>query len=216
MRRVFRLDGALWSEISPALPQGVSPTGFIVAGERVLAGTQGSGVWSAPLGNVASAGPSSADPMNGREAYPNPFSAGTTIEFMMPRRGHATLAIVDLAGVVVRTAFDGMLGLISRESTLVAVLGELEPRTLRLLAGVHPRGSSSTALALLLDTTTWAKGLDAPVSTPDAHVHNAARVLRAAGWQVKVVSCGESVAAALQTVLGTQRAADQLSMATRR
>ena len=56
------------------------------------------------------------------------------------------------------TPFEGLLGPMARESTLVAVLGDLDPRSLHLLAGVHPRGTSSTALALLLDTPTWARG----------------------------------------------------------
>ena len=79
--------------------------------------------------------------------------------------------------------FEGLLGPIARESTLVAVLGELDPRSLHLLAGVHPRGTSSTALALLLDTPTWAVGPGTQQAAASSQVQNAARVLRAAGWQ---------------------------------
>jgi uncharacterized protein (DUF58 family) len=98
-------------------------------------------------------------------------------------------------------AFEGLLGPIARESTLVAVLGELDPRSLHLLAGVHPRGTSSTALALLLDTPTWAVGPGTQQAAASSQVQNAARVLRAAGWQTLVVHCGDGVAASLQTLL---------------
>ena len=38
-------------------------------------------------------------------------------------------------------SFEGMLTSVARESTMVAVLGELDTHSLRLLAGVHPRGT---------------------------------------------------------------------------
>jgi uncharacterized protein (DUF58 family) len=97
--------------------------------------------------------------------------------------------------------FEGLLGPLARESTMVAVLGNLDPRTLRQLAGVHPRGTSSTALALLLDTASWARGPDAPPAAAGSPVQQAASVLRAAGWQTLVVRCGESVGTSLQTLL---------------
>ncbi len=107
---------------------------------------------------------------------------------------------------------EGLLVAMARESTIIAVLGALDPRSLRLLAGVHPRATSSTALAVLLDTATWAKGPDAPPSRLDAPVHTAARVLRAAGWQIVVAGCSDSVAEALQTVVAKRGAGSLAGM----
>jgi uncharacterized protein (DUF58 family) len=115
------------------------------------------------------------------------------------------LATVEASRRTNLDALDGLLGPLTRESTMFAVLGDLDPRSLRLLAGVHPRGTSSTALALLLDTMSWAKGPSMRHSPIDPHVQNAARVLRAAGWQTLVVRCGEGVAASLQTLMSKQR-----------
>jgi L-asparaginase II len=56
-------------------------------------------------------------------------------------------------------------------------------------------------LALLLDTATWGLGPGSEHSATSAQVHNAARVLRAAGWQPLVVHCGDTVAGSLQTLL---------------
>jgi uncharacterized protein (DUF58 family) len=113
-------------------------------------------------------------------------------------------------------ALDGLLGPLTRESTMIAVLGELDPRSLRLLAGVHPRGTSSTALALLLDTASWAKGPSLRKSPPDPHVTNAAHVLRAAGWQTAVVRCGDGVAMSLQTLMSQRGTAVPITAAARR
>jgi uncharacterized protein (DUF58 family) len=101
----------------------------------------------------------------------------------------------------------GLLGPMARESTIIAVLGALDPHSLRLLAAVHPRGTSSTALALLLDTPTWTQGPEASPSGPDAPVHNAARALRAAGWQTVVAGCGDGVGATLQSVVAPRAGA---------
>ena len=98
----------------------------------------------------------------------------------------------------------GVLGTSGRETSLVAVLGALDPRSLRTLAGVHPRGTSGSALALLLDTTSWARGPlppGAPLPPLGASVQQAARVLRAAGWQVGIARREDRVAAALQRLL---------------
>jgi hypothetical protein len=101
-------------------------------------------------------------------------------------------------------AYDGVLGPIARESTLVAVLGDLDPRSLHVLAGVHPRGSSSTALALLLDTATWGLGPGAKSAASTAQTNNAARVLQSAGWQTVIVRCGDGVAQSLQKLLNSR------------
>lgn len=120
------------------------------------------------------------------------------------------LAVVRAGGRSTLTTLDQMLPNLARESTLIAVLGELDTASLRLLAGVHPRGTASSALALLLDTATWADQGTAHV--PNTRVVNAARVLRSAGWRAQVVRCGDSVAAACQALLAPRAlAADPAS-----
>jgi uncharacterized protein (DUF58 family) len=91
----------------------------------------------------------------------------------------------------------------ARDSALVAVLGLLDSTSLRVLADAHPRGAAIPAFALLLDTATWLSPpvqgtVAAPVSDP---CDTAARVLRAAGWSVVVVGCGETTPAAWQNLL---------------
>jgi len=108
----------------------------------------------------------------------------------------------------------------ARESTLIAVLGEVDSASLRLLASVHPRATSTNAMALLLDVRTWADGPDTGMRSDGAapvvnsRVQNAARVLRAAGWQAHVVRCGDSVGAAVQTLLAPRAGAGGLSELT--
>lgn len=85
-----------------------------------------------------------------------------------------------------------------RDSALVAVLGSLDPASLRMLADIHPRGSSIPAFALLLDTATWREP-DLPRLHSEAEA--SARVLRAAGWRVVVVRRGDTTAGAWQLLL---------------
>ena len=108
-----------------------------------------------------------------------------------------------------------LLPAIARESTLIAVLGELDSASLRVLASVHPRATATNAMALLLDVGTWRDGadpgLDGTAPVVNSRVQNAARVLRAAGWQAHVVHCGASVASAAQTLLAPRAGANALS-----
>jgi uncharacterized protein (DUF58 family) len=108
-----------------------------------------------------------------------------------------------------------LLPAIARESTLIAVLGELDSASLRVLASVHPRATATNAMAMLLDVGTWRDGLDAGLdgtaSVVNSRVQNAARVLRAAGWQAHVVRCGDSVAGAVQTLLAPRATSSALS-----
>jgi uncharacterized protein (DUF58 family) len=112
------------------------------------------------------------------------------------------LAVVRTSARATLTMLEDALPVLARESTLLAVLGDLDSHGLRLLAAVHPRGTSTSALALLLDTATWT---DAPDNGPvaNARVQNAARVLRSAGWRVHIVRCGDAVGAACETLLAT-------------
>ncbi|MGH8960304.1 MAG: DUF58 domain-containing protein [Jatrophihabitantaceae bacterium] len=86
----------------------------------------------------------------------------------------------------------------ARETALIAILGEVDPASLRVLADCHPRGSAVPALAFLLDTGTW-RGKQP--SGPDGQCYLAARVLRSAGWRVCIVRHGTSAADAWRDAL---------------
>jgi len=84
-----------------------------------------------------------------------------------------------------------------RDSVTIAVLGTLDPVSLRLLAQAHPRGSSIPAFALLLDVATWRQP-DAVASTDCAA---SALALRSAGWRVVVASSGDTTAGAWRALM---------------
>jgi hypothetical protein len=96
------------------------------------------------------------------------------------------------------TPATGVLNAAARDSALTAVLATLDPASLRVLAEAHPRGSLVPAVALLLDTPTWA---GAAPAGPDSACHLAARTLRAAGWRVAVVRREDSTAHAWHSAL---------------
>jgi sugar lactone lactonase YvrE len=52
-----------------------------------------------------------------RQNHPNPFNPSTVIAFVLPKRAHATLAVYDARGALVRTLVDGMLDHGLREVT---------------------------------------------------------------------------------------------------
>jgi uncharacterized protein (DUF58 family) len=82
----------------------------------------------------------------------------------------------------------GPLRTAARDSTLIAILGRLDPVTLRTLADAHPRGRSSPTFAMLLDVDSWTE----PDQSPEhREVDAAAGVLRNAGWRVAVVRSGD-------------------------
>lgn len=85
----------------------------------------------------------------------------------------------------------------ARDSALIAVLGMLDPISLRSLADAHPRGTSIPAFALLLDSRTWRD----PAAPPNPDCAASARVLSASGWRVVVVRRGDSTPQAWQSLL---------------
>ena len=80
---------------------------------------------------------------------------------------------------------------------MIAVLGTLDPVSVRLLAQAHPRGSSIPAFAMLLDVATWRQP-DAVASTDCAA---SALALRSAGWRVVVASSGDTTAGAWRALM---------------
>jgi uncharacterized protein (DUF58 family) len=85
----------------------------------------------------------------------------------------------------------------TRDSAVVAILGRLDPASLRMLADAHPRGHFSPALAMLLDVDTWLQ----PDGPGGADTEAMADVLRGAGWRVAVVRCGDNTVQHWRTLL---------------
>jgi hypothetical protein len=73
----------------------------------------------------------------------------------------------------------------------VAVLGLLDDASLRALTAVHQVSFVQQAVALLLDVGGWG----GPGTAVGDRAERSAQVLAAAGWQVVVVSRGESLPA---------------------
>jgi uncharacterized protein (DUF58 family) len=114
------------------------------------------------------------------------------------------------------TPVAGAVRAAARDSAVIAVLGRLDAASLRALADAHPRGSAVPALAMLLDTATWAgdgrdieHGSGSGVGSGNIdgngrgnadedrladHCAATGRVLTAAGWRVVVVRRGDRVA----------------------
>jgi uncharacterized protein (DUF58 family) len=98
----------------------------------------------------------------------------------------------------------GLVRAAARDSALIAVLGRLDPVSLRVLAEAHPRGLSVPAFALLLDIGSWSGSVD-------DHCAATARVLSAAGWRVAVVHCGDRTADVWRLLLRA-RSGDRVSV----
>jgi uncharacterized protein (DUF58 family) len=84
-----------------------------------------------------------------------------------------------------------------RDSSLVAVLGKLDPNSLRMLADAHPRGRSSPAFAILLDVDTWRD----PEAAANPSLDASAAVLRNAGWRVATIRHGQPTPLAWELLL---------------
>jgi uncharacterized protein (DUF58 family) len=100
------------------------------------------------------------------------------------------------------SAVAGITRAAARDSAVVAVVGRLDPVSLRILADAHPRGLSVPAFALLLDTSTWRNAEQAT----DDHCAATARVLSAAGWRVVVVRQGARTSDAWLSLLRARSA----------
>jgi uncharacterized protein (DUF58 family) len=125
------------------------------------------------------------------------LSRNERLQLEAPARLNDHLAVVGAVPQPDLAPIAGLARTAARDSALVAVLGRLDPISLRVLADAHPRGSAIPAFALLLDTQTWR---DASRSS-DIDVLATARVLTASGWQVVVVRCGDTTPGAWQTLL---------------
>jgi uncharacterized protein (DUF58 family) len=131
------------------------------------------------------------------------LAAPNRVHLGSPGRLGDRLATVRAAQSQDLSSVAGLARSAARDSALVAVLGLLDSTSLRVLADAHPRGAAIPAFALLLDTQSWLRPpvegvAPAAISAP---CDTAARVLRAAGWSVVVVRCGEATPTAWQNLL---------------
>jgi uncharacterized protein (DUF58 family) len=108
-------------------------------------------------------------------------------------------------------ALGGAVRAAVRDSALVAILGRLDPESLRILADAHPRGRSSPAFAVLMDVATWRH----PDAGGGPQIDAAAEVLRNAGWRVTKVSCGQPTALAWRLLMAGFAGADRQTAALR-
>ena len=90
----------------------------------------------------------------------------------------------------------GPLQAAARESSIIAVLGELDPESIRILSRLRPRGSQSSAFAVLLDVASWAQPALTPTSEPTG-----ADILRSAGWWVVIARPEDSLGRVWSTLL---------------
>ncbi|MDT4912813.1 MAG: hypothetical protein QOC66_1941 [Pseudonocardiales bacterium] len=136
--------------------------------------------------------------MRGRELSLLSDPAGDRLRFAssVPLTHH--LAGVREIGYADLSPMAGPIRSAARDSSLIAVLGRVDPATLRTLADAHPRGRSSPAFALLLDVDTWR---DPDLEDTRTEVSAAADVLRNAGWRVTLVRHGDSTPEAWQVLL---------------
>jgi uncharacterized protein (DUF58 family) len=137
--------------------------------------------------------------MRGRELTLLSDASTDRLRFASPVPLTHHLAGVREVGYLDLTAMAGQIRSAARDSSLIAVLGRLDPATLRTLADAHPRGRSSPAFGLLLDVDTW-RDPD-PDGTRRTEVAAGAAVLRNAGWRVTVVRHGETTPEAWQVLL---------------
>lgn len=87
---------------------------------------------------------------------------------------------------------DLLTGAGSATGLLVAVLGRLQPEEARLVAGL--RHGSTAALAIMLDTSSWASVSAAAADAEQVRLTDAAQVLRRAGWGVALAERGDRIA----------------------
>lgn len=98
----------------------------------------------------------------------------------------------------------------ARDSTVIAVIGQLDQGAARALATVQPRGSSTTPFVVLIDAPTWSDGSGAESAAArrgptELFDPTAAELLRNAGWWVARSTSADSVPAVWRQLMG-QRA----------
>jgi uncharacterized protein (DUF58 family) len=125
-------------------------------------------------------------------------SKGDRVRFDGPAALADHLAGVDASPGTDLQQAAGAMRSAARDSALIAVVGDLDPVSVQVLADTHPRGGAMPAFAMVLDVETW--------SGNAAAVLPAVAVLQAAGWQVVVVRRGESIADTWQALLGHRHA----------
>ncbi len=93
--------GATWSYADNGLPA-VTVRRMKIRDDEVIVGTHGRGVWTAPIGEVATGITEEPDELPSEfslsQNYPNPFNASTTIQFIVPTEVQVRLTVFDAVG----------------------------------------------------------------------------------------------------------------------
>lgn len=114
--------GASWSSVSDGLTSGGPSLALSPDGSTLIAGTAGFGVWKRPISEMiqTAVGVSASSAPAGivlQANQPNPFSAGTTIQYRLVKQTPVRLVVYDMAGRTVRTLVDGVESAGERRTT---------------------------------------------------------------------------------------------------
>jgi photosystem II stability/assembly factor-like uncharacterized protein len=93
-------NGLRWSSFNSGLPENTEAQSFLVCGTDILCGTNNSGVWKAPLSDVAA---KKGRRLQGAGSYPVPrlsiqLRPAPVIEFSLASQEEVSVSIVNLAG----------------------------------------------------------------------------------------------------------------------
>ena len=105
-------NGATWLAVNDSFPFYSQTLSFATDGKYLYAGTHSSGVWRRPLAEMNAADGVAPAPVTVQsiQAYPNPFTQSTTIDFTSPESGDARITIVNILGAAVAQIYSGELG----------------------------------------------------------------------------------------------------------
>ena len=103
-------NGATWLAVNDSFPFYSQTLSFATDSKYLYAGTYSGGVWRRPLAEMNAADGVTPTPVTAHsiQAYPNPFTQSTTIDFTSPS-GDARITIVNILGAEVAQIYSGEL-----------------------------------------------------------------------------------------------------------
>lgn len=102
-------NGTTWAQKNQGWINNMDVRKLILLNNKIYAGTFGSSVYVRDLAEIVSVKNISSEIPSGyslSQNYPNPFNPVTNIKFSVPKDGHASLKIYDIAGKLVATYLD--------------------------------------------------------------------------------------------------------------